>query len=443
MSRTPQTDPFAVIRSWSSQRAKQGWWHSFELPDGSQINGVCDLAGLKQRIGQFPIPQDLRGKRVLDIGTWDGWFAFEMERRGAQVVAIDCWDNPRFHEMHERLGSKVDYRQIDMYQLVPERVGRFDIVLFMGVLYHLKHPLLALERVCALTMELAAVDSFILREQHRPGDNLSRRPIMEFYETDEMGGQTDNWVAPSLECLLAFCRTAGFARAELRNVIEHGACIACYRRWPAPQLGAKAGPELIGAFHNINGGINFDSSADEYVSVWFRAEARQLTLDDVRPQVGEYGVRPLHVASVGERAWQANFKLPPGLVAGWHDVTVRLGENQPSNPSRIAVDVPLTAPGLRLTGLCDGRTWIPGQMDRRQGHSISLWITGLPENADRHNLRIYLASRRLDITYIETRYDGEPRQVNVEVPDDVPPGATQIRVDIGDAAIAPADLLIT
>lgn len=136
---------YAFIRDWNSQRTEKGWWHSFELPDGTRIEGVNDLAGLKDRIEQFPIPNDLRGKRVLDIGTWDGWFAFEMERRGADVVAIDCWDNPLFREMHARLGSRVDYRQIDMYDLTPERVGRFDIVLFMGVLYHLKHPLLALE----------------------------------------------------------------------------------------------------------------------------------------------------------------------------------------------------------------------------------------------------------------------------------------------------------
>src|SRR5439155_23813211 len=170
--------------------------------------GVNTLESLKNRIGQFPIPEDLRGKRVLDIGTWDGWFAFEMERRGADVVAIDCWENPLFHEMHARLQSKVEYHELDIFDLTPERIGRFDIVLFMGVLYHLKHPLLSLERVCALTTDLAAVDSFILREQHRPGENVERRPVMEFYETSEMGGQTDNWVAPSLSCLMAFCRTA-------------------------------------------------------------------------------------------------------------------------------------------------------------------------------------------------------------------------------------------
>jgi hypothetical protein len=65
-------DPFAKVRTWNKQLSTKGWWHSFELPDGTRIDGVCDLAGLKNRIAQFPIPDDLQGKRVLDIGAWDG-----------------------------------------------------------------------------------------------------------------------------------------------------------------------------------------------------------------------------------------------------------------------------------------------------------------------------------------------------------------------------------
>src|SRR6202046_5001162 len=141
-----------------------GWYHSMELPDGRVIAGFQSIERLRARIAQFHIPGDLRGKRVLDIGAWDGWFSFEMERRGAEVLAIDNWDNPRFHQARAMLNSRVEYRQMDMYELTPERVGRFDIVLFLGVLYHLKHPLLALERVCALATGLAAVGSLLLRE---------------------------------------------------------------------------------------------------------------------------------------------------------------------------------------------------------------------------------------------------------------------------------------
>ena len=348
------------VRRWDNRRAERGWWHSFELPDGTVIQGVCDLPGLKNRIGQFPIPLDLRGKRVLDIGAWDGWFSFEMERRGAEVLAIDNWDNPLFHQARAMLNSRVEYRQIDMYDLTPERVGRFDIVLFLGVLYHLKHPLLALERVCALTTGLAAVDSFILRENHRQGENVDESPVMEFYETNEFGGQTDNWVAPSLACLQAFCRTAGFARVELRNVLEFSACLACYRHWERPQEGSPEGPHLVAASHNLNGGINFDSSRDELVSAWFGWKAPSsgnLSLDDVRPEVGSYGVRPIHVAPVGEDEWETNFKLPPGLTPGWHEVRIRVGESCPGSARRIAVDIPLVAGDIRIVGVGDGTTW--------------------------------------------------------------------------------------
>ena len=73
---------------------KLGWYHSIELPDGSVIQGHQTLEQLRAASRQFPIPADLTGKRVLDIGAWDGWFSFEMERRGAAGAGA------RFHEEH-------------------------------------------------------------------------------------------------------------------------------------------------------------------------------------------------------------------------------------------------------------------------------------------------------------------------------------------------------
>src|ERR1041385_1667364 len=136
---------FDYVRHWNQQLSTTGWWHSFELPDGSVIQGVCDLPGLRLRLAQFPIPDDLRGKRVLDIGAWDGWFSFEMERRGAEVTAIDSAEHTQFRVARDLLGSKVDYRIADICRLCSKDIGRFDIVLFFGVLYHVKHPVLALE----------------------------------------------------------------------------------------------------------------------------------------------------------------------------------------------------------------------------------------------------------------------------------------------------------
>src|ERR1700693_2036102 len=123
-----------------------GWYHSIELPNGEVIQGIQSLAQQRLRLRQFLIPEDLRGKRVLDIGAWDGWFSFEMERRGASVVAVDAVKSEKFLHARELLGSKVEYHIADVYDMRPSELGVFDIVLFLGVLYHLKNPVLALER---------------------------------------------------------------------------------------------------------------------------------------------------------------------------------------------------------------------------------------------------------------------------------------------------------
>src|ERR1700680_3049878 len=134
-----------------------GWYHSIQLPDGSVIPGIQTIEQLRTRIAQFPIPRDLTGKRVLDIGAWDGWFSFEMEKRGARVLAIDSAEHTRFKGARELLGSRVDYQIGDICRVSAKDLGRFDIVLFFGVLYHLKHPLAALETVCDLSTDMAFV----------------------------------------------------------------------------------------------------------------------------------------------------------------------------------------------------------------------------------------------------------------------------------------------
>jgi tRNA (mo5U34)-methyltransferase len=438
-----ETKRFDLVRDWQRELDSFEWWHSFELPDGTQIRGVNTLEGQINRLAQFPIPDDLRGKRVLDIGAWDGWFSFEMERRGAEVMAIDVWDNPRFHRMHELLGSRVDYRVMDVYDLAPSRVGRFDIVLFLAVLYHLKHPLLALERVCSVTTDLAAVDSFVLKEEHRRRSNVDTRPIMEFYESDEFGGQTDNWVGPSLPALMAFCRTAGFARVELGNVLAHSACVVCYRTWGDEVDASQAAPQLTSAFHNTRGGINFSSERDEYVTIFFETPNRDLGRDLVQPEVSGFGTKPIYVGRLPDGAWQANFKLPPGLEAGWHPVQVRVKKSHPSNSIAVAIDVPVPDRQVAIESMADGATWTPNQLRRSSGNALVLWVDGLPRNADQNTVRVLLGDRGVPVRYVD--YPGpeaKPRQVNVEIPDVVPTGRMDVRVVLGTHTSDPAPVEI-
>jgi hypothetical protein len=251
--------------------------------------------------------------------------------------------------------------------------------------------LLALERVCALSTNFAAVDSFVIQEKHLPGAGLETRALMEFYETGEFGGDFTNWSGPSLPCLMAFCRTAGFARVELRNVLEYGACIACYRKWELPAHDAPPGPELVDVLHSVNFGINFQSRYDENISYTFRSPEMTLTRDDIKPEVSGYGAIPIATKSLEAGLWQADFKVPPGLPPGWHEATVRIDRSRPGAARRIALDLPLHVSSVRVMAICDALTGTPGRVDLGRGRWLSLWIENLPENADRNNVRILAA----------------------------------------------------
>ena len=186
-----QTDRSPALR-------KLGWYHSFEFPDGTSVEGVQTLQQLRDRWSRFPLPSDLTGKRVLDIGAWDGWFSFEAERRGAAVVSLDVVEIPNLLAARERLGSRIDYRVTNLYKIPRLGLGAFDYVFFLGVLYHVKHPMLSLQIVCALTTSVAIVESAVIDAQAYRDGVREEIPTLEFYEIDELGGHFDNWFGPSV-----------------------------------------------------------------------------------------------------------------------------------------------------------------------------------------------------------------------------------------------------
>src|SRR3954452_1522086 len=148
----------------------QSWYHTLELAPDVVTDGWFDL---RDQVGHYRIPERLDGLRVLEVGTWDGFWAFELERRGAaEVVALDLdderdldWpprrrptafpDEPRgkgFALARELLGSGVDRRNLSIYSATPDELdGPFDLVFCGSVLIHLRDQLLALERMAALT----------------------------------------------------------------------------------------------------------------------------------------------------------------------------------------------------------------------------------------------------------------------------------------------------
>ena len=160
MTRSSDWDPELVRK----EIAGVNWYHQIDLGDGIVTPGVDDTAN---RMAPLELPADLRGKSVLDIGAWDGVFSFEAERPGAssardRLLLLErrgMGDEGRVRHRETHPGLRVEDFEIDVMDLSPERVGTFDVVLFVGVLYHLRHPLLALERVASVSADLLVFDS--------------------------------------------------------------------------------------------------------------------------------------------------------------------------------------------------------------------------------------------------------------------------------------------
>jgi tRNA (mo5U34)-methyltransferase len=190
--------------------ARITWFHTMDLGRGVRTQGIYDPMRTLPRLG---LPSRLDGKRVLDVGAWDGFYAFEMERRGAEVLATDefSWHGPGwgtkdgFLLAREALDSRVADLEIDPTQLSPARVGGpHDIVLFLGVLYHLPDPMLALERVRSVTGDLLVLETEV-------GMLLTRRAAAEFYPGSELNDDPTNWWAPNVPAVTGMLRAAGFS----------------------------------------------------------------------------------------------------------------------------------------------------------------------------------------------------------------------------------------
>jgi tRNA (mo5U34)-methyltransferase len=198
------------------------WFHSIDLGQGVVTPGQVIPA--TQTLPRIGLPADLTGKTVLDVGAWDGFFSFEAERRGAKrVLATDskAWEggtpytNKRGFELARRtLGSKVEDHNIDVMDLSPEKVGTFDVVLFLGVLYHLRHPMLALEKVFSVTRDLLILETVT--------DLIwTRYPVMRFYPADELAGDASNWFGPNPAAVVGMLKAVGFRKVEIVSKRHH------------------------------------------------------------------------------------------------------------------------------------------------------------------------------------------------------------------------------
>jgi tRNA (mo5U34)-methyltransferase len=222
------------------QRVKEieFWYHRIELPaEGAEGGeGVVTPGVNPLRPAAYQVPADLTGLRVLDVGAWDGYWTFEALKRGArEAVAIDDFSDylghlkpeqrhawKSFDLCREALGYTEDRCsriEMSVYDVTEARLGRFDLVLFFGTLYHLRHPLLALDRLGAVCDREIIVESAVCDDYSPYRGGIGRgytgkQLVMEFYPTMELAMNATNWWAPTVQCLTALVFAAGFPKVQ-------------------------------------------------------------------------------------------------------------------------------------------------------------------------------------------------------------------------------------
>ena len=220
-----------------------GWFHPIDLGQGVTTHGLSK--GPFVTPGQMP---DLAGRSVLDIGAWDGYYSFQAERLGAaRIMALDhyVWgvdmgarqvywaecaergvlpDHDRdltdfwmpdlpgrraFDFAREALSSKVEATVADFATVDLRTVGTYDVVLYLGVLYHMKEPLRALERLRTVTDEVAVIET---QAMHVRG--METVSLLQFFAGGDFAADYGNWFIPTIEALHQMTLAAGFSRVE-------------------------------------------------------------------------------------------------------------------------------------------------------------------------------------------------------------------------------------
>jgi len=199
------------------------WHHRIEVAPGIFTPG---LQHTDELLATINLPRDLSGLRVLDLGARDGFFSFECEKRGAaEVIAVDYSpvELTGFAVASKILNSKVKWLTANVYRINELDLGKFDLVLFLGVIYHLRNPYLAIDRIYdslningKVIVESHIIDGGFVNEN---GDwmnlteldpRLAKLQIAQFYQGGDLGGDHTSPWAPSLNTLEIMFQNSGF-----------------------------------------------------------------------------------------------------------------------------------------------------------------------------------------------------------------------------------------
>ena len=230
----------------------QPWFHRIDLGGGvftktaSAIGEPIEHPQPTWETVKVCLPADLSGKSVLDVGCNAGFYSIEMKRRGAaRVLGVDSQGNLIRQAVFVRnvLGLDIDYQRLSVYDLDPHVLGQFDVTLALGLIYHCKHLVLALEKLFAVTRELLVIETAIYPPKKSPasfvydvgGIQPTLHALAYVENPPDAKEAIYNWFLPSVEALCALLKNVGFDELEVfPGVHRDRAVVACRKLKPYP-----------------------------------------------------------------------------------------------------------------------------------------------------------------------------------------------------------------
>jgi tRNA (mo5U34)-methyltransferase len=226
---TPITAPATPeARAIIEKIADYEWYHTIQLPHGVATPGYVDH---RAQLPYYHLPEDMTGMRVLDVATFDGFWAFEFERRGAEVVGIDLnstrdvdvarnWRKEFEDEMPDQIkgegfriakeimGAKAERKVCSVYDVSPEKLGMFDMTFTSDMLIHIRDPLAAMEAIWHVVKPGGF--SVFADVYHPELDAYKNNALLEFANA----GQSDVWWRPNSTCYKLWLHLARYSRVE-------------------------------------------------------------------------------------------------------------------------------------------------------------------------------------------------------------------------------------
>jgi len=341
------------------------WFHRIDLGGGlftktESVMGepVDHPRGPWETIGRC-LPEDLSGKSVLDVGCNAGFYAVEAKRRGAaRVLGVD---GQRQHVrqavlVREALGLDLEFRRMNVYELTRSSVGEFDVTLALGLVYHLKHLVLALENLYEVTRELLVIETAIMPPERTPESfthplgsaEMRLHPLAYVENPPEAKEQVYNWFLPSVPALAALLRNTGFDEVETVEVKNERAVLVCRKR-----AGGAAGRDMRDMRHHYVAALALEdgpSSARPGEGLTFGVRATNVGLKSW-PARGEgaEGRGAVHLgahllrADEGELDWDYGRAALPRDLAPGDSAVLTFAVTAPGEPGLYVVEFDLVA----------------------------------------------------------------------------------------------------